>query len=275
MHNAQFIGPPMGEAVDPKAETVTRLAARKAKPARGEARETAEEDEEDDDEPAAHPDIPLPSKRDGASQASVSVPSPEAKPEAKPDAAIAAMPAPEGRMSKADGDAALAPLLNYSVPDSDIANLKDVIKHGGNGDFADARAAMQKIGDPAVKKFALWYAYRTEAPDAAPEQISAFLDDNPLWPSRDTLADSVEDAVFWRESEPSKVLSHFQERRPASGTGKAALGGALIAIGRTEEGNTLIRDAWRRHLLTPAIEKRLRKEHKSLLGADDHLARAR
>lgn len=196
VHNAQFIGPPMGEAVDPKAETVTRLAARKAESARAKARERAEEDEEDDDEPAAYPDIPLPSKRDGASQVAVSVPSPEAKadakpeakvdakaeakPEAKPDAAIAAMPAPEGRMSKADGDAALAPLLNYAVPDSDIANLKDVIKHGGNGDFADARAAMQKIGDPAVKKFALWYAYRTEAPDAAPEQISAFLDDNPL-----------------------------------------------------------------------------------------------
>ena len=282
VHNAQFIGPPMGEAVDPKAETVTRLAARKAKPARGEARKTAEDEDEEDDDPVPLPDkqhpIALPLKRDVASQASVSVPSPEAKPdakpEAKPDAAIAAMPAPEGRMSKADGDAALAPLLNYAVPDSDIANLKDVIKHGGNGDFADARAAMQKIGDPAVKKFALWYAYRTEAPDAAPEQISAFLDDNPLWPSRDLLADSVEDAVFWRESEPSKVLSHFQERRPTSGTGKAALGGALIAIGRTEEGNTLIRDAWRRHLLTPAIEKRLRKEHKSLLGEDDHLARA-
>ena len=42
----------------------------------------------------------------------------------------------------------------------------------------------------------------------------------------------------------------------------------------TDEGNALLREAWRRHLLTPAIEKRLRKEHKTLLGPEDHLARA-
>jgi soluble lytic murein transglycosylase len=270
MHNAQFLRHPIAEAIDQEAETVAAVTTkRKGKSARREARKRT----------AKHGSVPLPDKpdpiplplrRDSAQQAAVAV----ASPEAKAKAAATAMPAPEGRMSKAEGDAALAPLLTYSVSDSDIANLKDAIKHGANGDFADARTAMQKIDDPAVSKFALWYSYRAEAPDTTPEQISAFLDDNPLWPSRNILAESVEDALFWREGEPQKILAHFQERRPATGAGKAALGGALIAIGRTDEGNALIRDAWRRHLLTPAIEKRLRKEHKSLLGPEDHLARA-
>lgn len=270
VHNAQFLLHPTGEAIKQEVETVTTVAKRNGKSARREARKrTAKR------EPVALPDkqdpIPLPSRRNAVEQAAVAGPSAEAKSEA---AALAAMPAPEGRMSKADGDAALAPLLNYSVPEADIANLKDVIRYGTNGDFGDARTAMEKIGDPAVRKFALWYSYRIEAPDKTPEQISAFLDDNPLWPSRDALAESVEDAVFWREGEPQKVLAHFQERRPGSGTGKAALGGALIAIGRTDEGNALIREAWRRSVLTPAIEKRLRIEHKTLLGPEDHLARA-
>ena len=270
VHNAQFLRHPIGEAIPKGAETVTTVAKRDGKSARREARKrTAKQ------EPVPLPEkqdiIPLPSRRNAVEQAGDAGPSAQAKADS---AALAAMPAPEGRMSKADGDAALAPLLNYSAPDADIANLKDVIKHSANGDFAEARAAMQKIGDPAVRKFALWYSYRTEAPDTTPEQISAFLDDNPLWPSRDALAESVEDAVFWREGEPQKVLAHFQERRPASGPGKAALGGALVAIGRTDEGNALIREAWRRSLLTPAIEKRLRKEHKTLLGPDDHFARA-
>lgn len=268
MHNAQFLRHPIGETIGQEAETVTTVAKRNEKSARREAKKRTAEHE-----PVPQPDKqhPVPARRDGAQQAAVAAPSAEAKAEA---AATAAMPAPEGRLSKAEGDAALAPLLTYSVSDADVANLKDVIKHGANGDFADARTAMQKIGDPAVKKFALWYSYRAEAPDTAPEQISAFLDDNPLWPSRDTLGESVEDALFWRESDPQKILAHFQERRPASGAGKAALGGALIAIGHTGEGNALIREAWRRHLLTPAIEKQLRKEHKALLGPEDHLARA-
>ena len=269
VHNAQFLRHPIGEAVKQEAETVTTVAKRDRKSARREARKrTAKQ------EPVPLPDkqnpVALPSRRNAVEQAVDAGPSAEAK----PGAVLAAMPAPEGRMSKADGDAALAPLLNYSVTDADIANLKDVIKHSANGDFGDARTAMEKISDPAVRKFALWYSYRIEAPDTTPEQISAFLDDNPLWPSRDALAESVEDAVFWREREPQKVLAHFQERRAASGTGKAALGGALVAVGRTVEGNALIREAWRRSVLTPAIEKRLRIEHKTLLGPEDHLARA-
>ena len=216
--------------------------------------------------------IPVPVKRDSVEPASGTGPAAEAK--AVPEPALAAMPPPEGRLSKAVGDAALAPLVNYSPSDADIANLKDTVRQGRNGDFDAARAALQKIGDPAVKKFALWYSYRAESPDTTAEEIIAFLDDNPLWPARDALQESAEDALFWRETDPRKVLAHFSERRPVSGAGKAALGGALIAIGRDKEGGELVREAWRRHLLTPAMEKSLRKLHKSLLRPQDHLARA-
>ena len=75
------------------------------------------------------------------------------------------MPAPEGRLSKAVGDAALAPVLGYNPPDADIASLKEAITHSGNEDFAEARASLQKITDPTVKKFALWYIYRSGAAD--------------------------------------------------------------------------------------------------------------
>ena len=85
-------------------------------------------------------------------------------------------------MSKAEGDAALAPLLNYSVSDTDIANLKDFIKHGANGDFADARTAMQKMANSRSRNS------RSGIPIAPRRRNDAranpaFLDDNPLWPS--------------------------------------------------------------------------------------------
>ena len=59
-----------------------------------------------------------------------------------------------------------------------------------------------------------------------------------------------------------------------SGAGKAALGGALIEIGRDQEGAELVRGAWRKSVLTPAMEKKLRLQHKTLLRPEDHLARA-
>lgn len=220
---------------------------------------------------AALETVPLPDKQDMA-------PMPErreATEKATPaEAKAPSMPEPQGRLPKAAGDAALAPLLAYNPTDADIASLKDVINHTGNGDFPDAKAALLKISDPAVKKFALWFSYRAEAPDWAAEEITAFLDENPLWPARDKLEESIEDALFWRETDTRKVLAHFQERHPASGAGKAALGAALIATGRQKDGEELVREAWRRHVLTPAMEKKLRADNETVLRSEDHLARA-
>ncbi len=274
IHNAQFLASPAPDLTGGQDETLLAVANRKTKSARRDAGKRGET-AKSVPLPEKQSPIPVPDRRDAVEQASASVTAPVPDPKA---AAVVpsppAMPTPEGRLAKDVGDAALAPVLAYSPPDADIASLKEAIRHTGNEDFGDARAAIDKIGDPVVKKFALWYSYRAEMPDTTPEEISAFLDDNPLWPSRDTLEESVEAALFWRETDPHKVLAFFQERRPATGTGEAALGGALIEVGRADEGAELVRHAWRKHQLTPAIEKKLRILHKALLRPEDHLARA-
>ncbi|WP_170937382.1 MULTISPECIES: lytic transglycosylase domain-containing protein [Rhodomicrobium] len=207
---------------------------------------------------------PLPDKKDGAEAA--------AAPIKEEPVTTAAMRPPEGRLSKAEGDALLAPLLKADIPASDIDALKEVVKQVQKQDFPDARDAMAKIGDATVKKFALWYYYRAEAPDVPATEIAAFLDANPLWPSRAALTEAIEDALFWRETDPAKVIAYFSGRRPVSGTGKAALGSALIETGRKSEGEALVREAWRKTVLTPSIEKKLRQLH--VLTAEDHRARA-
>ena len=130
-----------------------------------------------------------------------------------------------------------------------------------------------KLGDPVMQKFARWYFYRAKAPETtAQEIIRDFVEENPSWPDQDGLKQAAEDALFWRENDPQKVIAFFDGKRPASGAGKAALGGALIEAGRKDEGAALIREAWRRSVLTPAIETKLRKLH--VLTPDDHRARA-
>ena len=57
---------------------------------------------------------------------------------------------------------------------------------------------------------------------------SEFRADNPLWPSRDALLDRAEDALFWQESDPKKVVAFFRDKAPTTAVGQA-LGGALIS----------------------------------------------
>ncbi len=209
--------------------------------------------------------VPPPAKKDGSAHAGTQA--------AKTEPVRApAMPPPQGRLAKEDGDALLAPLLSYSPPDSEIKALKDFVKLVSGEDFDEAHGLMEKMHDPVVLKFARWYYYRANGPDATAQEISTFLDENPLWPGRDALVESIEDALFWREEDPNKILAYFAGRRPVSGVGLAALGSALVAVNRIDEGRELVRQAWRGNLLTPAIEKKVRELH--VLTADDHLARA-
>jgi soluble lytic murein transglycosylase len=226
--------------------------------------------------------VPLPEKQEGDS-----VPIPAKNETASRDAAadgadtpepVAAEvtpeeePAPRGRLGKAEGNAALAPLLSYKAPAADVAALKDFVKLVYSGKYSQARPLMGKLSDPIAKKFAHWYYYRNKAPDTTAEEIIAFLDENPRWPNREELQEGAEDALFWRETDNKQIIDYFIGKRPVSGAGLAALGTAYIAENRAEDGQALIRQAWRKHPLTPAIEKRIRKL--KILTPADHRARA-
>lgn len=178
-----------------------------------------------------------------------------------------------GRMSKAEADEALKPLLAYAISDDELKTLKETVRLIQREEFPAARQTMAKLTDQGAKKLAQWYYYRTGAYDTSAEEIIAFRDSHALWPDRDDLEQRAEEALLWREENPRKVLAWFAERRPVSGAGKAALGIAMMATGKPAEGQALVRAAWREHILTPAIEKRLRDTHAEVLRPQDHKAR--
>lgn len=214
--------------------------------------------------PAPKADIPVPAKAEAISS--------DEKKAVKLNPPQHGMPAPKGILSKKDGDAALAPLLSYSPPEADIEALKDFVKLVYKQNYSKARPLMEKLSDPTAIKFARWYYYRKKAPDTTPSELIAFLKENPRWPDRDKLEKSIEDALFWREEDPKEVISYFKGKHPISGTGLAGLGTALIAENQTEKGRALLREAWRKHPLTSASEKKIRKL--KFLNAEDHRARA-
>lgn len=174
--------------------------------------------------------------------------------------------------NKAESDKALEPLLSYEISDADIEALKKFVDLVYREKFSEAREYRSKLKDPVARKFARWYYYRKKAPDTEAKDIIEFLDQNPLWPGREDIEAAAEDALFWREKSADKIISYFSGREPSSGTGLAAFGSALIEKGRTEEGTKRIRQAWCLHVLTPAIEKKIRKL--KVLKAEDHYARA-
>jgi soluble lytic murein transglycosylase len=172
----------------------------------------------------------------------------------------------------ADSDKALQPLMSYEVSDDDIKALEKVVELALRSKFSEAQKYRDQLKHPVAQKFARWYFYRRKAPDTHPAEIVDFLNENPLWPGREDVAAAAEDALFWREESADRIISYFAGNEPATGTGLAALGSALIEKGRKEEGVKRVQQAWRLHVLTPATEKTIRKL--KVLEAEDHYARA-
>ena len=166
--------------------------------------------------------------------------------------------------------AALEPLLSFRISDSDAAAIKDVISCVSKGDDAGARAAIRKISDSAAKSFAEWRRLRGPSPDFS--EVMAFRKAHPLFPEPPQDA-QFEKALFLSDAPAADVLKFYTNRNPMTGAGKASLGAALMETGERDRGLNLIKFAWSRYMLDPAVEERFVARFGSLLDAQDQRRR--
>ncbi len=170
-------------------------------------------------------------------------------------------------------DQPLAPLLNYTISESDMTQLKEAVKQAADEDYDEARTALAKITDPAAKKLAAWYLMRVNGAGTPYAEIIKFRQDNPLWPSRDILDAGIETGLLLQDAQPEKIIAFFAQKPPATGAGKVALAGALLAKGDTGRGKAMLREAWRRSTFDQGVETKIGQRFAAHLTNEDHQAR--
>jgi soluble lytic murein transglycosylase len=174
--------------------------------------------------------------------------------------------------SREEMTAALMPLLSFKLSEEDAKAVKEAVEAASREDDEDARDAIKKIADPAAKVFAEWKRLRQH--DADFQEVMAFRAAHPLFPEppQDSL---IEKHLFLSNAPSESVLKYYTNRVPLSGAGHASLGAALIDAGERERGAALIRFAWNRYPLDPAVEQQFLTRFGALLTADDKARRER
>lgn len=195
----------------------------------------------------------------------------------RPHSAAAAMdpppPLPTRAPEQSKYAAALAPLMDYRLSDSDKANLKEAIRAGYRKDFAGVVAAKTKLQDAGARKLALWYAYRIGVPNASGVEIERFRAGNPYWPDQEKLRHNAETNLLFSPPPPDEVIAFFTESKPETGAGKAALASAVLAKGQKSRAQSLVVSAWRDHVFDESVEKKILALFPSMLTAEDHKVR--
>ncbi|MDA1022886.1 MAG: lytic transglycosylase domain-containing protein [Proteobacteria bacterium] len=138
--------------------------------------------------------------------------------------------------------------------------------------FAQARSMDSKIKNPIASSILTWVRLSQPDPTASFEEIGRFMARHPGWPQQGKLQRRAEEAIT-RETPGAEVLDWFAKRKPLSGDGKARMGEALVAAGRTDEGLALIRDAWINGNFTKRRELYFYKRNRRYLSRGDNLKR--
>ncbi|HSR80917.1 MAG TPA: hypothetical protein VLL28_09090, partial [Hyphomicrobiaceae bacterium] len=100
-------------------------------------------------------------------------------------------------------DAAIASVRDLALSSEEAASLRTALKAASAGDLQDARAARDKVSDPAARKLVDWYLYRAGFGTAA--EVRAFLDASPAWPDRRLLIQRSEEALFNSSASSSEI----------------------------------------------------------------------
>lgn len=135
-----------------------------------------------------------------------------------------------------------------------------------------ARRAARGIKDPLAARLFKWFGLRNRSPDATFAEISAFIADNPDWPSLGTLRANAEAAIL-RNIDPYKLLDWFDQYPPVSTDGWVSYAWALLKTGRKDKARDVIRDIWINRNFAKNPEKFFYRNYRKYLTADDHVKR--
>jgi len=140
------------------------------------------------------------------------------------------------------------------------------------GNWSATGRMARKVKDPLARKYLAWNILSKTNNVAKFELITAFLQDNPLWPHHRKLRKRAEETLGLKIP-VDEVLDWFEQNPPVSATGKSRLAAALLASGRVDEARALARETWLTGNFPKAEERDFYKKFRKLLSADDHVKR--
>lgn len=153
-----------------------------------------------------------------------------------------------------------------------IKGLKSAIAAAKKGQFAAARKQAERAKSPLAVTLVRWMWLTAPESNAPFETIAAFIADKPDWPSQSILRRRAEEALTATVSD-ERVLAWFEGHTPISVDGEMRLAAALLATGKKDEAQKIIRRAWVNGNFGSVQERQFYRKFRTLLTRDDHVQR--
>ena len=161
---------------------------------------------------------------------------------------------------------------NRVLSATDLVLFEQAHRAGDRNDWGEARRLAMQSSDDVAARIVEWRYLLDDDSDASFQDITKFLDQYADWPWRERLFARAEEEMP-ETLTPADVLAWFGEREPATGAGSLRLGQAMIAMGSSDEGIEIVRDAWINNTFSSDEESEILSAHGGILRPEDHNAR--
>jgi len=152
---------------------------------------------------------------------------------------------------------------------TDLQLYKKAFAAADRADWPRVWRITRKAKNPLPGKVLRWMYFSRPGTPAGFEEISGFVTANPDWPNQHRLIRQAEKAINGKVP-ADKLLAWFSHHPPVTAVGGGALGSALIASGRVDEGEAILRNAWVGGDFNSQDERAFLKRHGKLLTSDHH-----
>jgi soluble lytic murein transglycosylase len=161
-----------------------------------------------------------------------------------------------------------------ATPPADLTAIKEAVAAARKSDVAYAGELQNTIADPLARKLVEWAILRSEGSDSIElGRYTAFLAENPSWPSISLIRRRAEAALWAERPDPGTVRAFFAKTQPSTAKGKFALARALLLLGERQTAQNLVREAWRNDGFGSDLEGPALDIFSDLLTTADHKAR--
>lgn len=163
---------------------------------------------------------------------------------------------------------------NYSsyLSDADFTLFRRGLDAADDEDWDLVGDIRLRLSDTSARSVLLWRTALSN-PRASFLELNLALEELDGWPRDSFIRSEAESKITDSGLSPAFIVGWFDNNPPTTGRGKLALADALLADGRTEEGETLLHETWRSSYLSLSTQSDFYSRHGAVLTAADHQAR--
>lgn len=143
-----------------------------------------------------------------------------------------------------------------------------------DGDWRSVRGYRQAVGNRVGQKLLLWREVTSSQSSSDFDTLDRALRELEGWPRLNGVRVQAEEAIGNSRLTPTSRIQWLERFGPISGEGKIALSEAYQTLGRREDAERLIRDAWHNHSFLVSRQREIARKHANILNEADHIRRA-